>query len=227
MGKKYPNGPTKAQSVNKAFMESLSTTQYEIAPSMQQIIVSDNAKKDHPSLKKKNSTGPEPLPRNSDVFARLQSSAHCLYPEKSQWRERLVVTLRAWAQENDAYELIQFCDLYGIDRKTLYSYRDQYEAVRDALEAAKLTIAARKRIGALTRQFAEGPAYRDQHWLDPEQDLVNQYHAELKRNTAPAPAGFTINVNAAPETGIMTSEEKRSLLESNQSSRSHVRVTSD
>jgi DNA mismatch repair ATPase MutS len=102
-------------------------------------------------------------------------------PDCDKWRLRLIVTMLTWASSPDALEIMGFCIRYRISRETLHNWAKEYEDIARALEEMKLFIAAHRRIGCMKKQLDNHSAFRNIHLLDPEEDAVNRYHADLKK----------------------------------------------
>lgn len=103
------------------------------------------------------------------------------HPYCEKWRLGLIVTMLTWASGSDALEIMEFCIRYRISREMLHNWAKEYEDVARALEEMKLFIAAHRRIGCMKKQLDNHAAFRNIHLLDPQEDEVNRYHADLKK----------------------------------------------
>ena len=80
-------------------------------------------------------------------------------------------------------------------RQTLYEWVAKYPDIKAAFEEAKLLLACRKRVGAMTKKFDKDAVYKDMHRYDPEWHEINQYHADMKKEDENKPTTFVINMN--------------------------------
>jgi hypothetical protein len=216
---KEVSNPKRAEAIYQAMNESMLDTEYDSIPHARYLSKEDSNKVIDLARRAAALDGNiantvlEPLPKMKSASEKVRSQAYSHFPDKDKWRERLIMTLYVWAQGSDALDIVQFCDEYGINRPTLYAWCLHHQDIRDAIDNVKLTIGCRKRVGALKRTYAEGPAYRDQHMLDPEQAAINKYHADLKRTEGPQSQTLNITMSTAADSGIPTPEEKRAALE--------------
>ena len=122
----------------------------------------------------------EPLGKDCSYLDYLSDNSGRLFPEKDNWRLRLRYTMLWWADENNSFEIEQFCKAYGIPRRTLYFWRDKYPDIRQTIEDVRINIASTRRVGALTKRLDKDVVFKDIHKYDPEWLEINQYHAKLK-----------------------------------------------
>lgn len=121
----------------------------------------------------------DPLTKNISWAEAIYNAAFLYYPEKADWRKRLVHTLFEWVKKPDSIVLEDFYMEYGISRRRFNVWANQYEDIGDALENAKIFIGARRRRGAIRNELNGTFAYRDMHVYDSEWEKVNAYHAKL------------------------------------------------
>ena len=122
----------------------------------------------------------DPLPKKRPWEALLEKG-YMNFPGKTECRERLCYTLMLWAGQDDALDIQQFSDFYGIDRDILRRWAIKYpEDIGVAFKNAKLTLGLRKRLGALKRTYDASIAFKDMHVLDSDYLEINAYHAALK-----------------------------------------------
>lgn len=147
------------------------------------------------------------LTKNTSWASAIYDSSFLYFPEKENWRKRLVHTLFEWVKRPDSLILEDFCMEYGIVRKTLYSWSQKYEDVGEALENAKIFIGARRRKGVIKNELNGAFAYRDMHVYDSEWEKVNAYHAKLSAD-AKAQASQEFAVKSTKEYIVIGSDGK-------------------
>lgn len=135
----------------------------------------------------------QPLSKNASWSEYIQNKSFTLFPEKKDWRKRLVFTLLEWAQKDTSLDMIGFIEEMKLfDRKTLYRWEQKYPDIKEGLEMARLLIASRHYTGALTRKLDKDVAFKDMHRLDSEWLEINKYHADLKKDETHQPCTFII-----------------------------------
>lgn len=143
-------------------------------------------------MKKKNTQSSQPnteilpLAKNRTWIELIDAASYNMFPEKDDWRRRLMYTLFLWAEEEESLQLQDFCTQYKIPRSTLYEWRDKYNDLGEVVNQVKLILGARRLKGALKKDFDKEVVFKDIHKLDPEYLDINKYHAELKKNEGPA-----------------------------------------
>ncbi|HWY34855.1 MAG TPA: hypothetical protein VNX68_09425 [Nitrosopumilaceae archaeon] len=146
-------------------------------------------RQDWPMFKKKSkaasktpqdSTRIEPLGKDCTYLDYMSDNSGRLFPEKDNWRQRLIHTMFEWTDGKDSWEIEQFCKEYKIPRTTLYFWRDKYPDIRKAIDEVKLILASSRRIGALTKRLDKDVVFKDIHKYDSEWLEINQYNAKLK-----------------------------------------------
>jgi hypothetical protein len=133
-------------------------------------------------LKKKSSTTiveQKGISKNIHWAEAIYDTAGLYYPEKDDWRKRLVYSMFEWVKNPTSLMIEDFCFEYGICRRKLTFWKDKYPDVKAALEDIKIFIGARRRKGAILNQLNGQFAYRDMHMYDSEWSQVNEYHAKL------------------------------------------------
>lgn len=131
----------------------------------------------------------------------MERQSWLYFPDKDEWRKRLINTMYEWAQSDDALEITQFCFEWKMRRQLLYEWRDKYPDIKEAMNEIKLYLGIRRRNGALLKRFDKDMALRDMHCYDPEWHEINKYHADLKRLEGPAQGIVVVEIPAAPDTG--------------------------
>lgn len=121
----------------------------------------------------------EGLSKNPSLVHALYESSFLYFPEKAEWRKRLIYSMFEWAKHPDSLVLEYFCMEYGIIRETLYDWGRRYEDIKQGIEAVKIFIGARRRKGAIKNELNGIYAYKDMHLYDEEWKAVNAYHAKL------------------------------------------------
>jgi hypothetical protein len=124
----------------------------------------------------------------------IDKESYIFFPEKDAWRKRLIYAIEKWVLKETSVELMQFCIEYRIPRATLAMWRQKHLDIAAAFEEAKIILGCRRRIGALTKQYDKDVVFKDMHVYDPEWDIINKYHAQLKKDEDRGPVKFTINV---------------------------------
>lgn len=124
----------------------------------------------------------------------IDNEAFIFFPDKDNWRKRLIYTLEKWCEKEDSVELQQFYDEYKIPRQTMVVWRNKHADINKALDTAKLTMGSRRRIGALTRKFDREVVFRDMHVYDDEWLAINKYNVDLKKDETHVPTTFILPV---------------------------------
>lgn len=119
------------------------------------------------------------LTKNVSWAESIYNESFLYFPEKADWRKRVVHTLFEWSKRPDTLLIEEFCMEYGILRRTLNRWAEKYDDIGEALENAKIFIGARRRRGAIRNELNGMFAYRDMHMYDKEWEKVNAYHAKL------------------------------------------------
>ncbi len=130
------------------------------------------------------STKLELISKDCSYLDYLSDNSGRLFPDKEGWRLRLRYTMLCWADENDKFEIEQFCREYQIPRRTLYFWRDKYPDIRQTIDDIRVNIGSTRRIGALTRKLDKDVVFKDIHKYDPEWLDINKYHNDLKKDLA-------------------------------------------
>lgn len=121
------------------------------------------------------------LPKTGQWIDALCESAFMYYPEKSEWRKRIIHTLFEWLDTSDGIMIEDFCYEYKIPQRTLNKWRKKYPDLDEAVGDAKEFMGARRRKGAILNKFNYQAAYRDMHRYDPSwKSEVDEYHAQIK-----------------------------------------------
>lgn len=130
----------------------------------------------------KNSISLQVLSNSQTWHEYLSKEAFMFFPDKAEWRKRLIYTMLMWAEKEGSLELEQFYLQHKISRKTLYEWREKYEDIKEAIDEVKLILGSRRRIGAMTRKYDSKVVFKDMHRYDPEWLEINKYWAALKDN---------------------------------------------
>lgn len=147
------------------------------------------------------------LSKNPSLAHALYESSFLYFPEKEEWRKRLIYSMFEWAKHPDSLVLEFFCLEYGIIRQTLYDWGQKYEDIRQGIEAVKIFIGARRRKGAMKNELNGIYAYKDMHLYDEEWKSVNTYHAKLSAD-AKAQAVQEFAVKSTKEYIVIGSDGK-------------------
>lgn len=131
--------------------------------------------------KKDTSTELKIISKPSTWHEALQRESWLYFPDKQDWRERLINTMYEWAQLDDSLEITQFCIEWKIPRRTLYGWRDAHPDIKQAIDDIKIILGNRRRLGVIHKKFDKDMVLKDMHCYDPEWLEINKYHAELKR----------------------------------------------
>lgn len=150
------------------------------------------------------------LAKNHTYTDLIDKEAFIFFPEKDNWRKRVIYTLEKWVEKEDSVELQQFYDEYKIPRMTFRDWRDKYEDIKSAYLKAKLTMGSRRRVGALTKKFDRDVVYKDIHVYDDDWLVINKYNSDLKKEETHVPTTFVLQSNGngglkKPE--VITQEE--------------------
>lgn len=148
-----------------------------------------------------------PLSNSQSWHEHLSKEAFMFFPEKDDWRKRLIYTMFVWAEKEGSLELEQFCLQYRLSRKTLYEWREKYTDIKDAVDEVKLILGSRRRIGAMTKKYDGNIVFRDMHRYDPEWVEVNKYWADLKKGDTDTDGKPKIIVVKMPYVGYTGPEE--------------------
>lgn len=141
------------------------------------------------------------LSNNRSWHDYLSESAFQYYPEKDNWRKRLIYSLYEWIENKDNIEVMQFCMEYKIPYTTLKEWINKYPDVKNAYNDIKLMLASRRRIGVVRKDFDREAVFKDLHTLDPEWLAINRYHAELKNIEAATAQMQIVEIPSARDTG--------------------------
>lgn len=146
------------------------------------------------------------LAKNHTYTDLIDNEAFIFFPEKDNWRKRLIFTLEKWVEKDSSVELQQFYEEYKIPRLTVNDWRNKYKEVGEAFDRAKLTIASRRRMGALTKKYDKDMVLRDIHRYDDEWLEINKYHADLKKQETHAlqPTTFVVDTR---KPGVVNAEK--------------------
>lgn len=123
------------------------------------------------------------LPKNgnlADYLTNMSNESFMAFPGKAEWRKRLIHTLCHWLYTTDSLELVDFLFEYRIPQRTFDNWRKSHEDIRDAVNAVKIFIAARRRTGVMRKKLDGFYAYKNMHEYDPEWHKVDEYHNKLK-----------------------------------------------
>ncbi len=101
-------------------------------------------------------------------------------PNRIEWRQRLIYSLKEWSKHPDSLSMVQFCSEYDIDRSALYAWAREYPDINKALENAKMLVGMHRDLGALKMTLNQKHVAWTLHTFDPEFDAANKYHAILK-----------------------------------------------
>lgn len=134
----------------------------------------------------------------------LDKESLSLYPEKDNWRKKLIHTMLTWSDDSNALEIMQFCIQYKIPRRTLLEWVEKYPDIRRGYEDMKLALASHRRVGSMIKKLDGTYAYKDMHIYDPEWLAINKYHSDMKKDEEKQAHTFIIS-DAKPR--IVTKEE--------------------
>lgn len=151
-----------------------------------------------------NSTDIKPLTNTRSWSDFIQNEAYMQFPEKQDWRNRLIYTMYEWASKDDSLEITDFAIEMKMRRMTLYDWANKYPDIKAALDEVRLMLGSRRRKGALTRKYDKDMALRDMHCYDPEWLAINKYHSDMKKEEEKQAHTFIIN-DAKPR--IVSKEE--------------------
>lgn len=130
----------------------------------------------------------------------LNPDAHRFFPGVDQLRERLIYTLMEWARDPEHIDTGQFLTEYYIPPRTMNSWVNKYDDVRDAWEQAKLLMASHRRVGAMKRKLDPKSCFRDIYHYDPFENEVDERQARLSKYSEEKQGNVTINViDSTPE----------------------------
>lgn len=126
---------------------------------------------------------PLDIPKNGEWLDTLSENSFIVFPEKADWRKRLIYSLFEWLERSDGIILEDFLFEYKIPRGTFDKWRVKYPDLNEAVTQAKIFMGARRRKGTILNKFNYYSAYRDMHCYDPNwKKEVDEYHAALKAN---------------------------------------------
>ena len=160
----------------------------------------------------------EPLTLSKNVHWSdyISNEAFRLFPEKDNWRKRLIHTLYVWVTEGKdekgrpVLEVMQFCTEYKIEWHSLKRWANTYEDVGKAYNDIKMILASRRRVGAHHRDYGDS-VFKDMHLYEPDwHKEVNQYWSDLKeREAAAGKQAFTIEMAPARVTGKIKPKKEK------------------
>lgn len=90
------------------------------------------------SKKKDPNTDIKTLSKPRTWIESIESQSWIFFPEKQDWRNRLIHTMYEWSQLETSLELTQFCVEWKIPRRTFYDWRDAYQDIKNAIDEVKL-----------------------------------------------------------------------------------------
>lgn len=126
-------------------------------------------------------------------YMTMDKEAFLLYPEREEWRNRLIFTMEKWLERTECLEAQSFCYDYKIPYSTFNDWIHKYEDIGSAYTNLKMTLALRRRELSMRNKINGTWAYRDMHRLDPQWGpQVDKYHAEMKKEEDQQPTKFVI-----------------------------------
>lgn len=132
-----------------------------------------------PKKANKTSTIPMEISRSHDW---LDNQSFIFFPEKADWRKRLIFSMLKWAEDKEALEIGQFCIAYKISKHTLREWVIKYPDVADAYKQMKYMIASHRKVGCMTKKLDYTSCFKDMHNYDEEWIEVDKYHNNLKKD---------------------------------------------
>jgi hypothetical protein len=154
------------------------------------------------------STDKKGLSKVGNTWMTIKDAALCYFPERSAWRQRLIYSLEQWVNEKDEkgrlpLEVMQFCSTYKIPYQTFIRWCHDHEDIGQVYTNVKLTLASRRRVGAMFRDYDKDAVYKDLHRLDPEWHEINMYHAALKDKERSDNEQKIVIIERFPETDVV------------------------
>lgn len=135
---------------------------------------------------KNNSTPIQPIAKPQTPMHLIKRECNTWFPGKKEWRERLVMAMMMWAQDENAIEISQFCREYIIPKATLYEWAKKYSDIKGALSYMHEALAGRRKHGSMTRKLDKEAAWKDLHLFDDAWGTqVNEYWNNLKKQSEP------------------------------------------
>lgn len=117
----------------------------------------------------------------ADWWAQVQNEEWQYFPEKLDWRNRLIYSMYRFFENPDALLLEEFCWEYKIHRDTLDKWARKYPDIKEAKDRVKIFIAMKRRKGVMKNELNAYAAFRDMHCYDPQWAAVDNYHSDLKK----------------------------------------------
>ena len=113
----------------------------------------------------------------------------CDFTKKADYIEYLLDELAEYATKDDTTSLTKFIRKMKLPRSTFYDMLEAHQELHKEWNEAKLDIAENRRELGSWKKLDKDLALRWLHVLDPDEDKVNQYHAELKKQNEATATG--------------------------------------
>lgn len=135
------------------------------------------------------------------MFDEPETDGH--YTTNDQWKQRLINTLRLFAEDKDSLEIRQFTWDYRVPYKTLERVRKENPKVQQAYEDCMAMLGTRKKIEALKKRFDKDMVMKDLHVYLPEFKEVNEYHRMMKTEEQEKPTKLVIEMQQTPSSPVV------------------------
>src|SRR5436190_9762013 len=116
------------------------------------------AKKSSKSTPQSNKTI-TPLSKDHQWYDYMSDNSLVYFPEKADFRNRVIYSLYEWFDNPESIEIMQFCIDYKIKYTTLQEWRNRFPEIQEAWQDVKRMIACRRRVGAMKRKLDGVYAY--------------------------------------------------------------------